>query len=85
MGDQPASYIRLVIGRSDLPQPPPSPPGGESETRRTAMRTAIRTVAMFGALMLAVWVSYLVGEWWIAFVLIGAIFAISGMLTVRHR
>ena len=49
------------------------------------MRTAIRTVAMFGALMLAVWVSYLVGEWWIAFVLIGAIFAISGMLTVRHR
>jgi hypothetical protein len=49
------------------------------------MRAVTRTVAMFGALMLAVWVSYLVDTWWIAFVLIGAIFAISGMLAVRRR
>jgi len=74
-----------VIGRSDLPQPPPSPQGGAPESRRTAMRAAARTVAMFGALLLAIWVSYLVGEWWVAFVLIGAIFAISGMLAVRRR
>jgi hypothetical protein len=40
---------------------------------------------MFGAFVLAVWVTYVVGEWWIAFVLIGAIFAISGMLAVRRR
>jgi hypothetical protein len=40
---------------------------------------------MFGAFLLAVWVPYVVGEWWIAFVLIGAIFAISTMLAARRR
>jgi hypothetical protein len=74
-----------MIGRGDLPQPPSSPQGGASKPRRTAVRAATRTVAMFGAFVLAVWVTYVVGEWWIAFVLIGAIFAISGMLAVRRR
>lgn len=74
-----------MIGKSDLPHPLPSPPGGASEPRRTAIRAATRRVALFGAFLLAVWVPYVVGEWWIAFVLIGAIFAISTMLAARRR
>jgi hypothetical protein len=48
------------------------------------MRAAIRTLAMFGALLLAVWVSYLVGEWWIALLLVAAIFTVSAMMAVRR-
>jgi hypothetical protein len=40
-------------------------------------------MAMFGALIMAVWVSYRVGEAWFAFVLIAAIFTVSAMLAER--
>ena len=52
---------------------------------RSAMRGAIRTVIMLGALVLAIWVSYRVSEWWFALLLIGVIFAVSAMLAVRRQ
>jgi hypothetical protein len=48
------------------------------------MRAVIRTVAMFGVLLLAVWLSYRVDEWWFALLLIGAIFAVSAMVVMRR-
>lgn len=73
-----------MIGRSDLPQPP-APPSGAPQTSRRAIRATTRTVAMFGALLLAVWVGYAVDEWWLALLLIGTIFGISAWLAVRRR
>jgi hypothetical protein len=73
-----------MIGRSDLPQPP-SPPSGAQQPSQRAIRAAIRTVAIFGALLLAVWVGYAVDEWWLALVLVGTIFGISAWFVVRRR
>jgi len=49
------------------------------------VRAVLRTVAMFGGLFLAIWLSYRVDEWWLALLLIGGIFAVSAMVVMRPR
>jgi hypothetical protein len=74
-----------VIGRSDLPQPPSSPQGGESQPRRAAIGALLRTVAMFGVLLLAIWVSTYVGAWWVGVLLIGLIFGAAALIFAGRR
>jgi hypothetical protein len=61
----------------------PSSGSDSSAVAVAVMRGLTRTMAMFGALIMAVWVSYRVGEAWFAFVLIAAIFTVSAMLAER--
>ena len=74
-----------MIGRSDLPQPPSSPPGGESQPRRAAIRAVLRTVAMFGVLLLAIWVSTYVGARWAGVLLVGLIFGAAALIFAERR